>query len=320
MPPERNKIDVSAIVPFFNSAEYLAESLESLLNQSIQTWECILVDDGSTDQSSKIAREYCKNDARFRYIFQENRGPSAARNSGVDIAQGEYVQFLDSDDILRKDRFELLLSEYKSTEKEVVLYSNMLIGDSENIQCTRKPKRSSHIGHDVGYRDMYQKFLIDFIFIPSCLLIPKRIIEKIKWDPSLKHSEDWDYYLNILSNDVKFRCVDIPLVIYRDTPKSLSKNLTISFESKYNILVKWLKWKDYFHFLYRTNQLFTNNLFLLFIGRTNKIFWPWFQFKNTRLNIIPGLFISLLLSVPIQVGLIAYITTNKLLFNRPITL
>lgn len=73
---------VSIIVPCFNQAHFLPETLDSLLNQTYQNWECIIVDDGSTDDTKKIAEEYEKRDDRFRYIYQENKGLPGARNTG----------------------------------------------------------------------------------------------------------------------------------------------------------------------------------------------------------------------------------------------
>lgn len=97
---DRNLPLVTIIVPVYNVCAYVGECVESLLNQTYTNLEIILVDDGSTDGSGAVCDEYAKEDNRIRVIHQENQGPSAARNAGLDHASGEYVAFVDSDDLV----------------------------------------------------------------------------------------------------------------------------------------------------------------------------------------------------------------------------
>ena len=83
---------VSVIVPCYNQAQFLAETLDSVLAQTHENWECIIVNDGSTDNTETVAMDYCDRDKRFVYLKKENGGLSSARNAGLDIAQGDYVQ------------------------------------------------------------------------------------------------------------------------------------------------------------------------------------------------------------------------------------
>ncbi len=101
---------VSVIVPVYNVEKYLPECLRSIAGQSYSDLEVILVDDGSTDDSGKICDQWAKQDSRFRVIHQENQGPSAARNAGLEAMQGEYVLFVDSDDMIHPQMVELFLS------------------------------------------------------------------------------------------------------------------------------------------------------------------------------------------------------------------
>lgn len=91
---------ISIIVPVYNVAPYLEECLESIAAQTYTTFECILIDDGSTDLSGAICDDFCRKDPRFRVIHQENAGVGFARNSGLDQARGAYIQFIDSDDVV----------------------------------------------------------------------------------------------------------------------------------------------------------------------------------------------------------------------------
>ena len=112
-----NKTDnplVSIIVPIYNTSEYLPRCLDSIINQTHKNLEIILIDDGSTDDSSKIADDYAKKDKRIKVIHQKNAGQSAARNVGIKKATGEYINFTDSDDKQKPDFIETLLDLYKT--------------------------------------------------------------------------------------------------------------------------------------------------------------------------------------------------------------
>lgn len=93
-------VKVSVILPIYNVASYLDETFKSLLNQSLQEFVIIAVNDGSTDQSEEITKRYMKHDSRISYYFQENQGQSVARNLALQYARGKYIYMMDSDDIL----------------------------------------------------------------------------------------------------------------------------------------------------------------------------------------------------------------------------
>ena len=90
--------EISIIIPVYKAEKYLRRCLDSVLSQTLSNWECILVDDGSPDQSGAICDEYAAKDSRFRVIHKPNGGVSSARNEGLDTAKGEFICFIDSDD------------------------------------------------------------------------------------------------------------------------------------------------------------------------------------------------------------------------------
>ena len=110
---------ISVIVPVYNVEEYLEECLESIQYQTYTDIEVILVNDGSTDSSKEICERFCQEDSRFRLINQENKGQSAARNRGVKESIGEYLMFVDSDDVINKNVLEVLLP-YMKTDVDIV--------------------------------------------------------------------------------------------------------------------------------------------------------------------------------------------------------
>mgnify|MGYP003290653380 CR=1 FL=1 len=101
---------ISVVVPVYNMEKFLERCLESLISQTISDFEILLIDDGSTDKSAEICRKYVKTDERIRYIYKENGGLSDARNAAIEVAKGEYITFVDSDDYVHSTYLEYLLS------------------------------------------------------------------------------------------------------------------------------------------------------------------------------------------------------------------
>lgn len=114
---------ISIIVPVYNAALYLDKCLSSLKRQTYSDIEIIMIDDGSTDGSAGICKYYEEADARFRYIYQENAGVSAARNKGLQLAKGEYIGFCDSDDWVEDDMYETLHTILEETQSDVSIIS-----------------------------------------------------------------------------------------------------------------------------------------------------------------------------------------------------
>lgn len=115
------ELDVSVIVPVYNVENYLESCLESLKNQTHRNFEVLIIDDGSKDNSSIIAKQFCESDNRFKYTYQENKGLGGARNTGISIAKGRYVTFLDSDDKFPKTAISTLIRHADENNSEVVL-------------------------------------------------------------------------------------------------------------------------------------------------------------------------------------------------------
>lgn len=112
---------VSVVMPVYNAAGFLAASVGSVIEQTMADWELILVDDGSTDNSLQVCQEYALDNPRIRVVAQANRGPSAARNTGVIASKGEFIFFLDADDRLPSDALELLLSAVETERADMAL-------------------------------------------------------------------------------------------------------------------------------------------------------------------------------------------------------
>ena len=122
--------DISIIIPIYNSEEYLAQTIESVMNQTYKNIEIILVNDGSTDGSKEICEEYAQKDKRIKVINQENSGNAEARNCGMKNASGKYYMFLDSDDLYEPDACENMLNEIERTDADYVNGNYQIIDDN----------------------------------------------------------------------------------------------------------------------------------------------------------------------------------------------
>ena len=126
---------VSVIIPVYNVEKYLSECLDSVVNQTLKDIEIICVNDGSPDGSAAILEEYAQKDNRIKVITQENRGLSEARNSGLKIASGEYIAFLDSDDYIDLKFFEQLYKRGIESNSDVVVCENIYRFSGNKQNC-----------------------------------------------------------------------------------------------------------------------------------------------------------------------------------------
>lgn len=125
---------ISVIIPVYNVEKYLTRCLESVVSQSFKDFEIILVDDGSTDSSGMICDKFSLNDSRIKVIHKINGGLSSARNAGLDIANGKYITFIDSDDWVLQDAFEYLISIIEKTQSDVVS-ADYIFTNGESIEA-----------------------------------------------------------------------------------------------------------------------------------------------------------------------------------------
>ena len=116
---------ISVIIPAYNAEQFLDETLESVLSQTYENWECIIVNDGSTDNTESIAKKWCEKDARFCYFYKENSGVSDTRNLGIKEARGEYIAFLDADDLYMPNFLDVCLENL--VEKDVDLVAPKML-------------------------------------------------------------------------------------------------------------------------------------------------------------------------------------------------
>ena len=191
---------ISICVPTYNRKDYLRETLDSIFAQTYKDYEVVVVDDGSTDGTDKMLEQ---GDYHVRYYRQENSGDAAARNKLIRLAQGEFITFIDSDDLLIHDAVERMVKVMEAESGEVIVYGPYIRID-QNGQAYGRFKRKLHSGHITRY-------LFQNILVHSCgSMFPKKALEKANgFDTSLPVCSDYDLWLR-LSLEYRFIALTEP--------------------------------------------------------------------------------------------------------------
>ncbi|GHU71829.1 hypothetical protein FACS1894184_19110 [Clostridia bacterium] len=150
-----NESLLSVIIPVYNVGDYLSECIDSVLHNSYEKLEVILVDDGSTDSSGSICDEYKNKDSRIKVIHQVNSGCSYAKNAGFSASSGEYVYFLDSDDFIRTDMFEACMEKAKQNGADIVFFDGAIFKNGSIVEGGNNFSRQRSYNEDTG-RNMYK--------------------------------------------------------------------------------------------------------------------------------------------------------------------
>ncbi len=200
----KNNPLISVIIPTFNRYELTKEAVASVLNQSYKSFEIILVDDGSNDNTEKLSKI-----PGIKYIKQKHTGfPGQARNMGVKASSGEYLAFLDSDDIYKEEKLLKQISFFKENSEILICHTREIWqrGDKIVSQVKQKHRREG---------DIFKDALVKCIIGPSTVMLEKRLFADIgMFNPDLEIAEDYELWLRIC-NKHKIGYIDEPLIVKR---------------------------------------------------------------------------------------------------------
>jgi hypothetical protein len=221
---------VSVVVPCYNHAKYLPEALQSVLEQTLPLWECIIVNDGSPDNTSEVARDWVARDARFRLVEKPNGGLSSARNAGIKAAIGEYILPLDADDILHPRFIEETIAVARSTQEfaidGVVVSTHVkAFGESSWIFESSITTVSSLVCRNT---------------IVCASLFTKSLWNRVGgYDENFKQGfEDWEFWLRCADSGATFKIYPEPLFNYRQHKSSM---LTEAWKNKGKLMREMLR-------------------------------------------------------------------------------
>lgn len=245
---------VSIVVPVYNAQEYIARTLDSFISQSLQDWEVIIVDDGSTDNSSQIIKEYTQKDTRFKYYKQTNAGVSVARNTGIKKASGQFISFCDSDDTWYPHNLERRIH-FLEENKLDWCFSNLTLINENDIEIDTLKVQPTNLLEDV------LSWNGNSITTPSTITVRKKVVDKVKFDPKFSTAADQDFFIQIAAN-YKGGFIDEELVYYRVLPNSMSRNIAVMEKDHIGVFSKAKANK-----LFKTNnfqkQCFANLYFII---------------------------------------------------------
>lgn len=243
-------ISVTIIIPVYNGEKFIAQTLNAVMQQEHSLFDCIIVDDGSTDGTKSIVTDLIKTDTRFNYIYQSNAGLSSARNKGLKYAKGEYIQFLDADDIILPLKLVKQIQQIKKIHQQnslIVSYTDYLTGTSNNIYLPHAFYISPKFSSFNLVEELIQNWESSLCIPPNCFLFSAAIFKKyqIQFDETLKNHEDFDCWLKILLLKPTVLFVDEKLCIYRITDSSMSKNMKQMGEGFFQVLNNHIQIKNY---------------------------------------------------------------------------
>lgn len=222
-----DNILVSIIVPCYNQAPYLAETLESVLTQTYETWECIIINDGSPDNVEEIALKWCAKDTRFKYLYKSNSGISDTRNYAIKRADGAYILPLDGDDLIEPYFLEEAIKVFQENDKVKLVYSNVLVFG------VKKFKKESV---EFNYLNMFIENQI-----PNTAMYKRTDFLKTSgYNLNMnKGLEDWDFWLTLLTPDDIV--VKLEKYHYHYRTKEISRSTLIDEENNEKLLLQIFK-------------------------------------------------------------------------------
>lgn len=215
--------EISVIMPAYNAASFLVESITSVINQSFTSWELIVVDDGSKDNTAEIVANF-QSDKRIKLLQQANGGVSSARNAGIKIASGNYITFLDADDSYLPDNLKTKYDCITSNSTIEYVYSDLLVCDFQmNAIFVEKGVPAEEVRNSVmSWKSENIPGLSSNIMVRSSALRNKEIY----FDTHLSNCAD-RYYKILLTDRCKGSYIPKALAKYRNTPGSMSKNVEL---------------------------------------------------------------------------------------------
>jgi glycosyltransferase involved in cell wall biosynthesis len=254
------KDKISIIVPCYNQAHFLNAAVNSIIQQTHTNWECIIINDGSTDNTEKCAMKLVEKDSRIIYHKKNNGGLSSARNAGLNIATGDFIQFLDSDDYLEKTKLEKSIRQITSDIDAKIVISNFKMFQ-HSVSQSSKP----YCDLKLEYFN-FKSILInwDYLFtIPiHCGFFSSSVFKELRFNEQLKAKEDWLMWLTAFKNN-KAIFINEQLAFYRFHSESMTQQSQLMIDNQlkaYKEIKNIILQVDYEEFVFeKIKQLLNKN-------------------------------------------------------------
>ena len=221
--------EVSVIIPAHNAAQYLPEAVDSVLGQTFNDFEILIIDDGSTDNTEEVLRRY---HSKVRYFSQQNSGVAVTRNRGIERAQGRYIAFLDADDTWMPHKLERQMAAMAEHKDYRICYSAFTVTgpDLAPISVSRS-RRQSHALEDLLLQG-------NVVATPTTVMGERALfVEAGGFDPALSQCADWDMWVRLAAL-TDFLYIDEPLACYRQHSSNMSRNAPLLEQDSFRVLEK----------------------------------------------------------------------------------
>lgn len=242
----KNQNLISIIMPAYNCEKYIEEAIISVIKQTYRLWELIVVDDGSRDNTVEIIKGLsCKDDRIKLYINKENQGVSATRNRGISLADGDWIAFLDSDDLWEKTKLHKQMKHAEKKDAEFLFTGSSFINE--------EGKYYQGI-FEVPNLVTYESLKIHNVISCSSVLLKKKFFNHIKMERDDMH-EDYAVWLRILRTGVSAYSINEPLLIYRISRNSKSGNKVKTIKMTYKVF-RFIGYTPIFSIYYMFRHVF----------------------------------------------------------------
>lgn len=279
---------VSIVMPAYNAGLTIAASISSVLGQTYDNWELIVVNDGSMDATSSVVAPFL-SDNRICLIEQENAGVAAARNRGIEQSAGEFVSFLDADDLWIKDKISRQVEMFRSSKDPALglVYSR--------YASFRTSPSAALLRNDdayFGYMTPELRIMVYDFIATSTVMITSAVISDVGlFDEALSGTEDWDLWVRILSR-FKVGLVDETLMMYRESPQGLSKNFWKHHGEEWKVLKKNVIDNDGVMSAIASKALFYHQMKLLSYYCAERQYLCFFKALCSGLKIDPQMYLA----------------------------
>ena len=300
---------VSIIIPNYNRASLIKETLDSILSQTYRHWECLVVDDGSTDNSEVVVNSYHIKDKRIAFYKRPSskpKGANSCRNYGLELSKGKYINWLDSDDVTHKDKFLKQVNALETTEYPFSVCQSFVFENTINNIIGLK---SEHISSEKPFEAFISKKIVIPIQAP---VFNKAFLLKYNYnfDETLQAGQEWYFFAIILFNHPNYHTIDEPLDYIRSHPDNISNQ--ISNDKHWHYFLARLKlYNDLKHKLTDESVVILNIFFLFFYKRfvrSGKFGSAWYVWRTSLIYVKQ---LSIKEHLQLLAGLVSYKFTKK---------
>jgi len=259
---------ISIIIPAYNAEKYISETINSVLNQTYNDWELIIVDDGSTDDTAKIVKAFCEKDNRIQYFYKKNSGVSDTRNYGMEKSKGEYIALLDADDLWNEDKLFTIINIFNKNNIDWV-FSDVIDVYDNDIEVIKKLKETNNSLKSLLLWDSR------VLTAPSGIVFKRKCFDEgLRFDKKFSTAADQDFTIQLASKYKGFH-INKSLWRYRILNNSMSHNIAVMEKDHIGVFKKAAKNKLFKSFWFK-QECFAN-LYWILAG-------SWWKDGNNKLR------------------------------------